>query len=124
MMMAVPFFHSLQYLPFVYRVERPSVKKGYWFYPNATFRVLILCLIGFAAFEFIPNVLDEKLNTAGHQVPLFFLIAFVVSLNIHHFFIDSVVWKFNDPKIRETLFGDPSHTVEALVEIPELVHES
>jgi hypothetical protein len=108
---AVPFFHSLQYLPFAYRVERGTernIKFKAYRYPKLTLEILVLLVIGFLAFEFIPTLLNESLDTSLGQTPYFFTIAFAVFLNIHHFFIDSVSWRLTTPAVRQGLLTDPS----------------
>jgi hypothetical protein len=99
--LAVPFFHSLQYLPFAYRIELKKVKQNNWFYFNVSARILALFLIGFLAFEGIPFSLDYLMNTDQHQLSWFFAAAFAIFFNIHHFFIDSVAWKFDHPEVRD-----------------------
>ncbi|MDR3606785.1 MAG: hypothetical protein P4M08_05310 [Oligoflexia bacterium] len=91
----VPFFHSLQYLPFAYRVEetrfkasrRPELRKSIF--------LAILLFVGFCSFELVPNLLDQVLQTGWYLKSWFFMASFAVFINIHHFFIDSVVWKFS-----------------------------
>lgn len=95
--MMVPFFHSLQYLPFAYRMENSKIKKDQWYYLQVTARLSLLLAIGVACFEWIPVYLDLNLKTEAHQTAWFFMTAFAVFINIHHFFIDSVVWKSTAP---------------------------
>ncbi len=103
--MVVPFFHSLQYLPFAFRMEIPQVKRNRWFETNVSLRVALLIFAGFAAFELVPALLDSGLSTAWFQDGPFFMIAFLVFINVHHFFIDSVVWKFDQPEVRRNLLA-------------------
>ncbi|MBX9767295.1 MAG: hypothetical protein K2X47_08505 [Bdellovibrionales bacterium] len=99
----VPFFHSLQYLPFAFRLENEKIKKDRWFHLQSSLRVFALIVAGFALFDLIPSLLDRSLQTENNQTAWFFTTSFVVFINIHHFFIDSVVWKFNNPEIRASL---------------------
>ncbi|MGE0633300.1 MAG: hypothetical protein AB7O96_12880 [Pseudobdellovibrionaceae bacterium] len=46
-MLMVPFFHSLQYLPFAFRVESEKIKKNKWFNLQTSLRILLLLAIGF-----------------------------------------------------------------------------
>ena len=66
-------------------------------------RLALLLLIGFCAFELVPNLLDNAFQTEWYLKTWFFMIAFAVFINVHHFFIDSVVWKFNQAEIRKSL---------------------
>ena len=101
----IPFFHSLQYLPFAYRLEEPKISRGRWRNVDASLRLASLLIIGFLSFEFIPTLLDKKFDTLFNMDVLFFSVAFVVFINVHHFFIDSAVWKFNQREVREGLLG-------------------
>ena len=102
---AIPFFHSLQYLPFAYRLEEHNFKKSRWPALKKSAFLAGLLLVGFCAFELIPNILDRTLETAWYLKTWFFTVAFIVFLNIHHFFIDSVVWKFDQKEVRAGLLG-------------------
>ncbi|MBX3169581.1 MAG: hypothetical protein KF760_19420 [Candidatus Eremiobacteraeota bacterium] len=103
----VPFFHSLQYLTFVYRVERsrPSIRESAG---RATALVFGLALSGWMCFEVVPGNLDmsmEAMTTFGFS---FCLIAANLFINIHHYFIDNVLWRVrDDPQVRQALFSDP-----------------
>jgi len=104
--LAVPFFHSLQYLPFAYRRVIGNVKQNTK--RNDVTRALklgSLLLIGFSAFEWIPSQLDKTLDTSWYLKTWFFMIAFAVFINVHHFFIDSVVWKLDQKEVRNTLLN-------------------
>jgi len=101
----VPFFHSLQYLAFVYRVERaqPGLRESA---SRATTLILGLCLTGWLSFELVPGNLDiayDNLRTFGFS---FFLLAANVFINIHHYFLDNVLWRVReDEKVRTALFS-------------------
>jgi hypothetical protein len=101
--LAVPFFHSLQYLPFAYRLESPKIKNGKFRELNLSLRLAALLFIGFCAFELVPSLLDKGLETTWFLKTWFFMIAFAVFINVHHFFIDSVVWKFDQSDIKGNL---------------------
>jgi len=106
----VPFFHSLQYLPFAYRLERPKVKKSKWIDVDISLRVALLIVTGFLAFEFVPSVLDKSLETMWNMKVAFFMSAFAVFINVHHFFIDSAVWKFDQADVRENLLSSRNNS--------------
>ena len=88
---AVPFFHSLQYLYFAWGREAKFGSKRPWI-------VALACVVGgFVFFEWLPSTLDSKLRTDLRlQIPFVFIAA-QVFLNVHHYFIDSVVWRSDDP---------------------------
>ncbi len=102
----VPFFHSLQYLVFVYRVEshlaEPEKEQAQW-----TIVILGLVFCGWMGFEFIPGNLDVILDHVRSIGVSFFLIGCSLFLNIHHYFLDNVLWRLrDDPVVRDALFTD------------------
>lgn len=102
--LAVPFFHSLQYLLFAYQLETPeytTLKRKKIIF--MVLKMLALMLAGFLAFEYVPKYLDSALSTESRLRVVFFLVAIPVFINIHHFFIDSVVWRFSDEHVRKKL---------------------
>ena len=100
---AVPFFHSLQYLLFASKMEIKSLENAKKFNLKISIRIILLLIIGLLFFEFIPAGLDEKLQTNLHQTSWFFMTAFALFINIHHFFIDSTVWKLSDRRVKPLL---------------------
>ena len=100
-----PLFHSVQYLPFVYRVEdsrRRAAAAGQAALVIATAAVLVA---GWLSFELVPGAFDAFLNTSAALGISFFVIAATLFINIHHYFIDNVLWRFSDPAVREHLLG-------------------
>jgi hypothetical protein len=102
----IPLFHAIQYLPFAYRMERRKMAETKTLVFGITIRLLFVLAVGFLMLEAIPSFLDDSLNTNVNQTPWFFMIAFVLFINIHHYFIDSVVWKLREPEVRNHLFYD------------------
>jgi hypothetical protein len=100
-----PLFHSLQYLAFVYKMEDTRLKSG----PNrevrATALVIGIVLAGWLAFEFVPNSLDNAVGTFSAWNMFFFFTAAMLFINIHHYFIDNVLWRFRDPEVRAYLLS-------------------
>lgn len=98
----VPFFHSLQYLAFVYRIERGRAASTL----RATFLALGLALCGWLAFEVVPGNLDQSCNAMKTLGFSFCLIAFNLFINIHHYFLDNVLWRVrDDQEVRAALFS-------------------
>ncbi len=102
---AVPFFHSLQYLPFVYKLEKQNASKLGDFRKQLkiTIIVFLLILLGFLSFDLVPNVLDKYVTSEWSF--FFFIASFSVFINIHHYFIDSVIWRFKDPVVKQALLS-------------------
>ncbi len=105
----IPFFHSLQYLLFcsVYmhnKIERTAgeERKRYWI-EQARWWGLAL-LFGAVFFEWLPTVLDESISydTESTGARLFYVL-FTLFINVHHYFIDSVIWKGDNPEVRQNL---------------------
>lgn len=104
--MMVPFFHSLQYLPFAMRMELNGLNTKAHAQKKFALRMVILLLAGFLAFEAIPSLLDSRAAYYSNiGIASFFTIAFAVFINVHHFFIDSVLWRFQDPNVRQALLS-------------------
>lgn len=113
----IPGLHSLQYLYFVYllkrnegRAEQGEPKFG----RSVTTRLATLALsaivVGYLILTGLPSLLDsvlvadpEAAKAAAEQGglgPSPFLAAFVVFVNIHHYFMDHVIWRRENPETR------------------------
>jgi hypothetical protein len=104
----VPMFHSLQYLPFVYRFERGKLEstKVTNLPLRGTMIAFGLAAAGFAIFELIPNSLDKLNLGAPGSNPAFFFAAVGIFINTHHYFIDNVIWRFQDKEMRDFLLNE------------------
>lgn len=116
-----PLFHSLQYLAVVWRYQMNKgaaadedgedvavlsglvrLSKGQaalaWF-------VLVGMMAGALAFYIVPIALDLAIAYREDLFgPSMFLFMFVVFINIHHYFMDNVMWRKENPDIRANLF--------------------
>jgi len=101
----VPLFHSLQYLAFVYKMEDAHLHASRHREVRATAIIVGILLVGWLAFEVVPDALDRRFGTFDAWGLYFFLTAAMLFINIHHYFIDNVVWRFNDPRVRAYLLG-------------------
>ena len=102
-LLLTPLFHSLQYLTFVYRMEQRRLETGPRVELRATVLVVALVTAGWLAFELIPNSLDVQLATYGSWRMFFFFTAAMLFINIHHYFIDNVLWRFRDQDVQRYL---------------------
>lgn len=100
-----PLFHSLQYLAFVYRMEDTRLRSERHREFKATALVVGIVAAGWLAFEFVPNTLDNVLGTFAAWQMFFFFTAAMLFINIHHYFIDNVLWRFKDPRVRAYLLS-------------------
>ena len=115
----VPAFHSLQYLVVVWRYQLNRAKAA----PDARDRpagsllpsvaalrlVLFLALgilLGWLGFwglpEWLNGAVDYDRTLFG---PAVFLFVFWIFINVHHYFLDSVMWRRENPETRRFLFG-------------------
>lgn len=93
----IPFFHSLQYLVFVHAIEKMRAEEASRSAEQAAFKywavVGTLVITGIIFFELLPNYLDNIFGVfplAGFGMIFIFFTAFI---NIHHYFIDNVLWR-------------------------------
>ena len=100
-----PMFHSLQYLAFVYKMEGTRLRSEPRREVKATLLVSGLVLAGWMAFELLPNTLDTALGTFAAWQMFFFFTAAMLFINVHHYFIDNVLWRFKNPEVRAYLLS-------------------
>lgn len=102
---AVPFFHSLQYLPFYKKVidsrhRDPDVRSH-----SFGFYILFLIAAGMLAFSIIPEMFDTLRNSEQRFALNYWLAGIALLINIHHFFIDNAIWRLRDQKVRGWLLS-------------------
>ena len=63
-------------------------------------------VLGLLGFWFVPLILQAAIpvGVSGTGV---FLFAFWVFINVHHYFIDNVIWRSENPEVKKYLFGQP-----------------
>ena len=116
-MLVVPFFHSLQYLCVVWRYQlnaeaektrrRPACGASHgpaWLRTAAAGVVrfvLVGGLLGAAGFWLAPLFLDAVVgyDRAVFGTTLFIFMAWTF-INIHHYFMDAVIWRHENPALR------------------------
>ena len=96
--------HALQYLVVTTRVEanvgeKKHGRNGLVFTMTVYFFLLAL---GYLVFE-LPGIIG--MQTELTTVYKSGLILLVISINLHHFFIDGAVWKISNPEVRKDLFA-------------------
>jgi hypothetical protein len=119
----VPAFHSLQYLAVVWRYRwnldsaapdaatRPSTGKLGRSLPSIRYLrfagfISAGLILGYAAFWGIPKVLDAVVPyDRGVFGPTLFLFVFWIFINVHHYFLDNVMWRRGNPDTKRYLFG-------------------
>jgi hypothetical protein len=100
----VPFFHSLQYLLIAWVVQlgetsaaRPSFSRGMLASASARWTALNL-LGGVLLFWALPRLGE----LAGYALP-FATAVMISAVQIHHFFVDGVIWKLRNPSVASPL---------------------
>jgi hypothetical protein len=104
-LLIVPAFHSLQYLVVVWRFKLSELlaRRGGRMRAFSGF-LLFGFLVGIAAFIIVPLFLDTFVDYGGTALGSgIFLFFFVVFINIHHYFLDNVMWRRENPDVRRYL---------------------
>lgn len=121
----IPFFHSLQYMLFVVGMKKNQamsesslaaggpkqralfMKKFWGFLVSAT-------ILGALAFEIVPRFLDKSIPLQSETFgPTYWMFAFTIFLNLHHYFIDNVIWRGDNELLRKHLVQASQRRAEA-----------
>jgi hypothetical protein len=103
----IPFFHSLQYLAFVYRIEMSEDIRGHHGPLFPSLLALGLIFVGWLTFMALPGNLDDLLANKRYCGVSYFVICFSLFINIHHYFLDNTLWKIRDDAlVSRALFGE------------------
>ncbi|MDY0009077.1 MAG: hypothetical protein RBS08_05170 [Bdellovibrionales bacterium] len=113
----VPLFHSLQYLPFVYKFKKSEFLHEQQAIPPelATARQTRYMRLGMFIFggfalgalfmDLVPAAIDTAVaNDWIHFSRNYFIVSFLLFINIHHFFIDSAFWRRDNKEVQQFLF--------------------
>ncbi|MGO9246258.1 MAG: hypothetical protein ACLQDC_15995 [Verrucomicrobiia bacterium] len=106
-LLIVPAFHSLQYLVVVwrYKLSELSARCGSRMRAFSGFLAFGF-FVGIAAFIIVPVFLDSFVDYGGTALGSgIFLFFFVVFINIHHYFLDNVMWRRENPDVRRYLMA-------------------
>ena len=109
----IPALHSIQYLYFVWLLKGAEAREREgppWFEVSARVRIGVLALsalaLGWLLFHGAPSALDEMLiprraRFSGWPLgPTPYFAALYTCVNLHHFFMDSVLWRRDNPQTR------------------------
>jgi hypothetical protein len=107
---AVPALHSLQYLYMVWLLKGNQAREREldpWFEPSLATRLTMLALsalgLGFVLFHGAPELLDHTLVSRQHARalgPTPYFAALYAFVNVHHYFMDTVIWRHDNPLTR------------------------
>jgi hypothetical protein len=114
----IPALHSVQYMYFVWLMKRNQARaaeREESFGPSVGARLVVLALsaigLGWLLFRGGPWVLDgtfvPQWGTDETLGPTPFFAAFFVVVNIHHYFMDHVIWRRESPATRYLQEGSP-----------------
>src|ERR1700704_5989593 len=121
-LVVVPTFHSLQYLAVVWRYQinagsQPRMAPGrsllnrvlpasVW--TNLAIFIGVGVFLGFLGFMGIPRFIDSVLPYDKRVFgPSLFLFMFYIFINIHHYFLDNVMWRRGNPDVQQHIFSSP-----------------
>lgn len=112
MVYVIPALHSVQYLYFVWLLRRNSARHDERaFGPKPRERLLLLSfgavLLGWLLFHAAPELLDGAFARATRASAVDFALgatpffaAFFAFVNVHHYFMDHVIWRRENPETR------------------------
>jgi hypothetical protein len=115
----IPAFHSLQYLLFTwrYQLNKVSTETGETMGGPATklprpalvrFAKFVAwgVVLGWVGFMGLPSLFHASLSPDPSLFgPSVFVFIFVMWINIHHYFIDNVIWRRDNEDVRKYLFA-------------------
>ena len=122
-LLVVPALHSLQYLVVVWRYqlnyekgrESPTTQPlllwlerifGSRYVVSMALFVIAGCLLGYLGFWGMPMMLDRVIPyDKGVFGGTMFLFVFWICINVHHYFLDNVMWRRENPDTKRYLFG-------------------
>lgn len=110
----VPFFHSLQYLLIAWamqlkeRMDQEAIAPSRWYVLSESARwSLVIVLGGITLFWAFPRLAAPEMGLGVSTAVI------ISAVQIHHFFVDGVIWKLRNPRVSSPL----------LVHIGDLVGE-
>jgi len=115
----IPSFHSLQYLAVVWRYQLNAGAKNdgtarsflSGLFPTGVLPKLAMFIgigtfLGFLGFMGVPRVLDAVVSYNKHLYGTsLFLFAFYIFINVHHYFLDNVMWRRGNPDVVQHIFS-------------------
>jgi hypothetical protein len=107
----IPALHSLQYLYMVWLLKRNEAREREgppWFETSSAVRLSLLGAsalgLGFVLFHGAPSLLDDaralRLGRVAALGPTPYFAALFAFVNIHHYFMDTVIWRRENPLTR------------------------
>ena len=110
----VPMFHSLQYMAVVWRFQSSRVRTTQLMVAGkpvgARMRLVMFAafgfILGYLGFWLLPETLNASVpyNQEVFGTALFFYLIWIF-INIHHYLMDTVMWRKGNPDVARHLFG-------------------
>ncbi|MEM1276315.1 MAG: hypothetical protein AAGH74_07305 [Pseudomonadota bacterium] len=109
----IPVLHSLQYLTIVWRYESNRAKAITkpedtlpWRGKLASF-IIWSIIIGALGFWIIPQAFESRIDYSNETYAngFIFMFSFWIIINVHHYFLDNVIWRRENPDTGAYLFG-------------------
>jgi len=101
----IPAMHSIQYITIVMRMKRNQVERNHL--SKGAFIVFVLggVAIGALIFDLLPAFLDKSVfYDKAIYGPTLFMFMFWIFINVHHYFIDNVIWRREGAEPKTFLF--------------------
>ena len=101
----IPLLHALQYMTVVFKMKYNELLDTQVSGKSFASFIILGFVIGALIFDNIPEALDNIIHY-NHEIygPTWFLFMFWVFINIHHYFIDSVIWRKENREVKKYLF--------------------
>jgi hypothetical protein len=120
----VPTFHSLQYLAVVWRYQlnagatAATARRSFLstltptgVLPRLAMFVGAGVVLGALGFVIVPRILDGAVPYDKHMFgPALFLFSFYIFINVHHYFLDNVMWRRGNPDVQQYIFARPGNS--------------
>jgi hypothetical protein len=109
----IPALHSLQYLYMVWLLKGNEAREregAPWFEAASSARLSVLFAsaigLGIVLFHAGPTLLDDVRKGSGSLGPTPYFAAIYAFVNIHHYFMDTVIWRRENPLTRYLRVAD------------------
>ena len=107
-LVVVPTFHSLQYQIVVWRYQWNASAEGSTTGTGRKFALFmgIALVLGYLGFVGLPQLFNTYVPY-DHSVfgPSLFTFLFYIFINVHHYFLDNVMWRRENPDVRKYVFS-------------------
>jgi hypothetical protein len=102
----VPSMHAIQYITIVFRMKHNEAEQSKMTGLSLAVFICLGFVLGYISFNAVPVMLDKTFNGHGpFYESILFTVMFAVFINIHHFFIDNVIWRKENSEVKNYLYG-------------------